>query len=114
MAVEIPARVRRRKMMMKRVLEADLGGEAGLSSGFTSISGFTFIGSVLGFWGGMSILVSGGSSDFGVVSISVSGLFRSGVGVDSDLGEAEMSGATGSVRGEGEDDESSDLGGKGK
>lgn len=99
---------------MKRVLEVDLGGEAGLSSGFTSISGFISIGSVLGFWGGMLILVSGGSSDSGVVSTSVSGLFRFGVGVDSDLGEAEMSGATGSVRGEGEDDESFDLGGKGK
>jgi len=43
MAVEIPARVRRRKMMMKRVLEADLGGEAGLSSGFGSTSGFASI-----------------------------------------------------------------------
>ena len=31
--VETPAIIRRRKMMVKRVLEVDLGAEAGLSSG---------------------------------------------------------------------------------
>jgi len=102
----MPARVRRRKMTMKRVLEEDLGGEAGLSSGFDSI------GSVLGSGGGVS--VSGESFGSGVISAFVSGLSRSGVGVVSDFGDAEMSGATGSVSEEGEDDESFDLGGKGK
>jgi len=36
-----------------------------------------------------------GSSGSGVISTSGSGLSRSGVGVSSDLGEAEMSGQQG-------------------
>ena len=55
-----------------------------------------------------------GSSGSGVISTSVSTLSMSGSGSFSGLDEAEMSGATGSVRGGGEDSESSDLGGKGK